>query len=78
MINTFIGLALGPYLMGQISDFGIAPGMSDAEALQRAMVFGLLMFVVSAAFLLAARAWLVEDETTRVARAQALGEPTGE
>ena len=75
LMNTFVGLALGPYLMGQFSDLGIAAGEDPAIALQQGMTWGLVMFAVSAVFLLAARRYLAADEETRVARARALGEP---
>ncbi len=73
LMNTFVGLALGPYLMGQISDLN-AQSMGSGEALRSAMTWGLLMFGVSAAFLLAALRYLGRDEASRVQRAEALGE----
>ncbi len=77
LMNTFIGLALGPFLMGQISDVQIASGLDDGQALQSAMAWGLLMFVVSALFLLLATRYLAGDEASRVSRARALGEAEG-
>ena len=47
LMNTFLGLALGPYLMGQISDVGVASGLASAASLQQAMMLGLLMFLVT-------------------------------
>ena len=73
LMNTFVGLALGPYLMGQISDLN-AQSMDSGAALRSAMTWGLLMFGVSAAFLLAALRYLGRDEASRVQRAAALGE----
>ncbi|MEM7079241.1 MAG: MFS transporter [Pseudomonadota bacterium] len=75
LMNTFIGLALGPYLMGQMSDLNSAAGMHSAEALRTAMTWGLVMFGVSAAVLWVATRFLGDDEASRVARARALGEP---
>lgn len=74
LMNTFIGLALGPYLMGQISDLNFAGGMASSEALRSAMAWGLGMFGVSAAFLLGAMKYLAGDEESRLERARALGE----
>jgi MFS family permease len=74
LMNTFLGLALGPYLMGQISDLNSAAGMATGDALRNAMTWGLVMFGVSAAFLLAARRYLATDEASRISRANALGE----
>ena len=45
LMNTFLGLALGPYLMGQISDIYTLQGASSGEALQQAMSWGLVMFL---------------------------------
>jgi MFS family permease len=75
LMNTFLGLALGPYLMGQLSDLNMAAGMQPGAALQEAMTWGLLAFAVSALFLLAALKYLGADEASRVERARALGEP---
>ena len=75
LMNTFVGLALGPYLMGQFSDLGIASGEAPAIALQQGMTYGLVMFAVSALFLIAALKYLAADEASRVERARALGEP---
>ena len=44
LINTMIGLALGPYFMGQLSDMYGATGMNSAESLQTAISTSLLIF----------------------------------
>ena len=75
LMNTFIGLALGPYLMGQMSDLNAAAGMDTGEALRSAVSAGLGMFVLSMAFLIAALKYLAADEASRLDRARALGEP---
>ena len=74
LMNTFVGLALGPYLMGQISDVYIHAAIPAGEALRSAMTWGLLMFAFSAAFLLLALKYLAADESSRLSRAAALGE----
>ncbi|MEM9620050.1 MAG: MFS transporter [Pseudomonadota bacterium] len=74
LMNTFVGLALGPYLVGQISDLLHAQGMPADTALQSAATWGLLAFAVSILFLLAARRYLGDDEASRLDRARALGE----
>lgn len=74
LMNTFLGLALGPYLMGQISDGYVAAGESSADALRLAMTWGLCAFVVSLVFLAIATRYLPNDEATRLDRAKALGE----
>ncbi len=75
LMNTFIGLALGPYLMGQVSDFYIKAGWAAGEALRQAMLLGLGMLLVSLVFLIAALRYLRADEDSRLDRARALGEP---
>ena len=73
-MNTFLGLALGPYMMGQISDLYITSGMDSDESLRRAMTWGLVMFGVAILFLTLATKHLSNDEESRVDRARELGE----
>ncbi len=75
MVNTFIGLALGPYVIGQLSDTFQTSGMSEPEALRTAISCSMLIFVVSIVCLIIAMRHLPEDEATRLDRARALGEP---
>ena len=74
LMITFVGLAMGPYTMGQISTTLNESGMDDGVALQRGMLYG-LVFLVPAAICLAISALHVErDESTRLERARAAGE----
>ena len=75
LVNTFIGLALGPYVMGQLSDVYAASGMNEADALRAAIASSLLIFVATLFFLVMATRHLPKDEATRLERAKALGEP---
>ncbi|NCF45747.1 MAG: MFS transporter [Proteobacteria bacterium] len=75
LMNTFVGLALGPFLIGQFSDLYFRDGMDSALALQSAMSWGLGAFALSTAALLLACRYLAADETNRLQRAAALGEP---
>lgn len=74
LINTMIGLALGPYFMGQLSDMYRASGMSSAESLQSAISTSLLIFIVTLVFLTLAWKNLPKDEASRLERARAHGE----
>ncbi|MEM7078169.1 MAG: MFS transporter, partial [Pseudomonadota bacterium] len=74
LVNTLIGLALGPYVIGQISDYLTATGMDPAGALRTAMALSMLIFVATIGFLLAAMRHLPRDESSRLARAKDLGE----
>lgn len=75
LMNTFIGLALGPFLIGQFSDLYFRSGVDSAVALQSAMTWGLGAFALSVAALLLACRYLPADETSRLERAAAFGEP---
>jgi MFS family permease len=77
MMITFIGLALGPYTIGQISDTILATGASPADALREGMLWGISMFGLGLIGLFAAAWFLPADEDSRLDRARALGEPVG-
>ena len=74
LVNTFIGLALGPYVMGQLSDVYAASGMNEADALRAAIGSSLLIFVLTLFFLVMATRHLPKDEASRLERAKAMGE----
>jgi MFS family permease len=75
LMNTFVGLALGPYTIGRVSDALVAGGASPEDALRSAMLSALGIFALVTAALLAAARHVAEDERTRVDRARAAGEP---
>ena len=74
LMNTFIGLALGPYMIGRLSDGLMAMGQSDAGALRSAIALALLIFAFTTVFLLLAMRYLPREEGNRLERAAALGE----
>ncbi len=74
LVNTFIGLALGPYFMGQLSDGFRASGMDEAAALQTAIAAAMGIFALTLLFLTLAWRHLPKDEANRLERARALGE----
>jgi len=74
LVNTFIGLALGPYAIGQISDLLNATGMQSADSLRTAMALSMLAFVPTLLFLTLAWRHLPREEASRLERARALGE----
>jgi MFS family permease len=75
LVNTFIGLALGPYAIGQLSDWLHAGGMSNADALRSAIALSMLIFIPALLFLYLAQKHLPGDEASRLERARVLGEP---
>ncbi len=74
LVNTFIGLALGPYVIGKLSDTFHAGGMSDADALRTAIAVALLTFIPALFFLMLAQKHLPPEEASRLQRAKELGE----
>jgi MFS family permease len=74
LVNTMVGLALGPYVMGKLSDVFAAGGMDPASSLRTGIAVSLLIFLVTLTFLTLAWRRLPADEATKRARAQALGE----
>ena len=74
LVNTFIGLALGPYVIGKLSDTFHAGGMSDADALRTAIAIALLTFIPALFFLGLAQKHLPREEASRLQRAKDLGE----
>ena len=74
LLITFIGLALGPYTMGKLSDVFARGGADPGIALRDAMSLGLAMFGVSAVALALAARFLPAEEASRLERARAAGE----
>ena len=67
LMITFIGLALGPFMIGQISDFYTAGGLDDGAALRNAMMWSLIMFAASLGLITLAMRYLPADEARRKA-----------
>jgi len=74
LMVTFIGLALGPYTMGQISDFYVRNDGDPAVAIRNGMLYGLLIFGIATVFLILATRSVKEEEDTLIERARAAGE----
>ena len=73
---TFIGLALGPYSVGQISDALVqSSGYSAGEALRTAMLLSLVAYVWVLFFLWLASRHVEQEEKGRMERARDAGEP---
>lgn len=71
---TFVGLALGPFLMGWMSVRLEAGGADSGRSLQLALLFSLGAYVLGVIFFWLAGRSVAGDEATRVERAQAVGE----
>lgn len=75
IVITLLGMALGPYTMGYISDGLLADGATPAESLRGGILWGLCVLGVAAVALIAAALHLPRDDASRLTRARALGEP---
>lgn len=75
IVITLLGVAMGPYTIGFISDQFVASGMDSGESLRRGMLWALLSMLFTAAMLLIATVNLARDDGSRLERARTLGEP---
>lgn len=75
LLNVFLGLAIGPYLIGLTSDLMIEGGNSPAQALRTALVGSVFTLLVPIALLSVALRHLERDEKSRIPRARQAGEP---
>ena len=75
LVNTFLGLALGPYFMGLMSDGFHGTGLNEADALRAAIAVSMLTLIPALIFMGLAQKNLAHDEATRLTRARELGEP---
>ncbi len=75
MVNYFMGVALGPYSVGLLSDHLMASGVTSGEALRIGMLWSLVPMGCSIILLLLALKHLVKDEDSRLERARSFGEP---
>jgi hypothetical protein len=70
-----VGLALGPYAVGEISDVLAVAGMDAGESLRRSMMMSIVLLVIPGTFLLLLLRHLIPEEANRLDRARAAGEP---
>ncbi|MDE2930670.1 MAG: MFS transporter [Chloroflexota bacterium] len=78
LVGTFIGLALGPYLVGYLSDYYSLKGHDDGFSLQLGLTNVYLIYGVTLTFLTLTWHSLPGDEATRLDRARKLEEPVPE
>jgi len=74
LMVSMLGLALGPYCVGLLSDTLINQGYSDGDALKTALAAALGVLVITLITLLLACRYLPEEEATKLDRARKLGE----
>ena len=74
LMVSMLGLALGPYCVGKLSDIYFTNGFSEAEALRDALASGLSVLSITTLALIGACYYLPKEEKTRLERARRLGE----
>ena len=74
LVMNFMGVALGPYCVGLLSDSLTVAGTDSGEALRYSMQWGLVISGISIVFLLLATKHVVADEDSLLDRARTLGE----
>ena len=75
VLMATVGLALGPYAVGEVSDVLAAGGMASGESLRLGLLLSLATLVVPAIFLVRLLKELGPAEASRLERARAVGEP---
>jgi len=73
LVVTFIGLALGPYTIGRISD-ALEPHWGEQQALVWAMGYALFILVPAVIAFVASMRYLEQEGKDRLSRARAAGE----
>ncbi len=74
MMVTFIGLALGPYTVGQVSDAFAAGGATPALSLTNGMLVAYSVYLIALVMLIIAAMNIEKESDNRDERAAALGE----
>ncbi len=74
MVATFVGVALGPYITGHISDVIVASGTNSGEALRHAMLWSFTLPIVGVALVALSLFYIEDDEASLLKRAEELGE----
>ena len=75
IVGMFLGLALGPFVVGYLSDLFLSMGYDSRSSLQMGLSSSFLIFIVTLVFTTLAWRRLPVEEATRLDRARALGEP---
>ncbi len=74
MTASLLGGALGPYMVGHISDAMVTVGTTQALALQQAIGWSLVVGVLGVGLYIMAMRYIAEDKASLLPRARALGE----
>ena len=71
---SMLGMALGPYLVGNGSEILQTQGVDEAQSIQAALAICSVALIITISFLLMALRTLGSDEASKVERARLLGE----
>jgi len=74
LMVSMLGLALGPYCVGKLSDIYFTGGLTEAEALRNALASGLSVLSITTLALIGACYYLPKEERSKLERAKRLGE----
>ncbi len=74
LMNTLVGLALGPFMVGQVSDWLTVQGYPAVESLRVGLLSCLLFLLVPTICFIACLRHIEADEKNRLARASRAGE----
>jgi len=74
LMVSMLGLALGPYTIGKLSDIFYTNGYNEAVALKYALAWGLSALSIAFIALIISCYYLPKEEPTKLERAKALGE----
>ena len=75
LMLSMLGMALGPYLTGEISDILISQGVNDGDSIRTALALCTCVLVITLGCLMAACKFLPEEEENKVEIARSYGEP---
>ncbi len=73
-MSTFVGLAMGPFTIGKVSDYLASTGLESGEALRYGLMSAHVMLLAAVVFLFLAWRFLDRDMETKLDRARAAGE----
>ena len=75
LMLSMLGMALGPYLTGEVSDFLQTQGVNEGESIKTALALCTSVLVITIGCLLTACRYLPEEEKKKVEIARSYGEP---
>ena len=75
LMLSMLGMALGPYLTGEVSDILISQGVNDGDSIRTALALCTCVLVITLGCLMTACKFLPEEEKNKIEIARSYGEP---